>query len=187
MTLVCEPGRGSSRTYDGVRVLPARVGDDDRTEVLGTPYLSVPRTVVDVARMHPLSTALIVGDDALRRGTERSDIAAALERCAGMPGIRAARLAVRHLDGRRETPLESESYAFFVVAGLPLPEPQVWLGRDRVDFYWRRARLVGEADGKVKYSTGPGADNGEGDALWKEKGRAGRLEHRLRRHLGGLC
>jgi very-short-patch-repair endonuclease len=53
-----------------------------------------------------------------------------------------------------------------------VPELQVWLGDDagtigRVDFLWRKAGVVGEADGRVKYTD---------SALWQEKLRQERLE-----------
>jgi very-short-patch-repair endonuclease len=53
-----------------------------------------------------------------------------------------------------------------------MPEPQVWLADDagtigRVDFLWRVPRVIGEADGRVRYR-----DN----ELWREKLRQERLE-----------
>ncbi|MDP9444990.1 MAG: hypothetical protein M3P83_11830 [Actinomycetota bacterium] len=178
LSLVAEPGTAAARRYDGLRLSTARVPVEDRTTVHGAACLALPRTLVDIARTQSLSTTLLIADDAVRKGVQPSDLAAALRRAAGKPGIRGARVALSHVDGRRETPIESESFAFFVEAGLPLPEPQVWLGTDRVDFYWRAARLVGEADGKVKYSAELGVDDGDGDALWREKGRSDRLEDR---------
>jgi len=99
-----------------------------------------------------------------------------LTACTGMHGILPALVAVALMDGVRESALESESFAFFVERGLPLPTCQVWLGGGRVDFLRRDAQLVGEADGKVKYPDERGPDNGDGDALWREKGRSLRLE-----------
>jgi very-short-patch-repair endonuclease len=45
-----------------------------------------------------------------------------------------------------------------VLAGLPAPELQAWVqGADgrpyRADFFWRKQRVIGEADGLVKYAT----------------------------------
>ncbi len=99
-----------------------------------------------------------------------------LTACTGMHGILPARVAVALMDGVRESALESESFAFFVERWLPLPTCQVWLGDDRVDFLRCEAQLVDEADGKVKYADERGPDNGDGDALWREKGRSLRLE-----------
>ncbi|MFM7212859.1 MAG: DUF559 domain-containing protein [Actinomycetota bacterium] len=55
-----------------------------------------------------------------------------------------------------ENPFEALSWAGFSLSGLPQPECQQWVqgasGRwYRVDFLWRDARLIGEADGAVKY------------------------------------
>lgn len=68
----------------------------------------------------------------------------------------APRLVARHGSGRRESPNESCSFALFVERDLPLPECNAWLigagrGGVRADFVWKRFRLVGEADGQVKY------------------------------------
>ncbi len=65
--------------------------------------------------------------------------------------------------------MESESYAYFVEHRLPLPICQVSIqGRDgrflgRVDFLWEAVRLVGEADGRLKYA--------DADAVYAEKRR----------------
>jgi hypothetical protein len=75
-------------------------------------------------------------------------------------------------DARTESPLESHSRAFFVSAGLPLPESQLEI-RDggelvgRVDFLWRDHRTVGEADGRLEYL--------DADSLYQEKRREDRL------------
>lgn len=65
-------------------------------------------------------------------------------------------------DPLRESPAESYSFGWFVLAGLPLPRCQVQIDLDgsvaRVDFYWDEYRLVGECDGAVKYR-GPDSDH----------------------------
>ena len=78
-----------------------------------------------------------------------------------------------HLDGRRENALESLSFGRFLEWRLPLPVLQHefsdaagFIGR--VDFYWPAFALVGEADGRLKY-TSP-------EVLYAEKRRQERLE-----------
>lgn len=78
----------------------------------------------------------------------------------------------------RETPLESASFAYFVDHRVPLPRMQVVVTeRDgefvaRVDFLWDADRLVGEADGRLKYQSA--------DDLYREKRREKRREDALR-------
>jgi hypothetical protein len=75
-------------------------------------------------------------------------------------GIRSVRDCLPFTDARLENAFESLSWGRFIEAGVELPEPQAWLrgasGRwYRVDFWWPRLGLIGEADGLVKY-TDPG-------------------------------
>lgn len=75
-------------------------------------------------------------------------------RYAGRVG---ARRAVRLLDGRSESVLESRSRLAMLDAGLPTPIPQYEIFDDdgvflaRVDFAWPELRVVAEADGEEKY------------------------------------
>ncbi len=70
-----------------------------------------------------------------------------------------------------------ESISRLAMTGLPAPRTQVPIctmdGRliGRVDFYWEELGVVGEADGRTKYTD---------DALWLEKRRQDSLvEHGL--------
>ena len=131
------------------------------------------RTWADVARTHSLADALSTGDRALREGLFTIDEAAdRVDRLGRVRGRRLAARAIPLLDGRRETPLESWSAALFWQWGLPEPLLQHEFGDAdgfvaRVDFYWPGSRLVGEADGRLKYDA-PGA-------LFAEKVREDRL------------
>jgi hypothetical protein len=160
------------------------------------------RTWVDVARTGRLADALSVGDGGLRLGRfEGTDLSQALERFGSGRGCRRADLALRHVTGARETPLESGSWAYFVEYRLPLPRMQVEFrdptGRliGRVDFYWERAGVIGECDGRLKYGSPATlyAEKRREDALraeghrvvrwgWQDL-RDARLAKRLRREL----
>ncbi|MPZ61670.1 MAG: hypothetical protein GEU93_10320 [Propionibacteriales bacterium] len=176
--LLAQPGTATPRRYPELRVQVARVPAAHRDELFGVRCTTTARTITDVARRHPLSTTLIVGDHALRSEAVTSEqLTACLADCDRMTGIVGARTAIAQLSGLRESPLESESFALFIEEGLPLPECQVWIGRDRVDFLWPEAQLVGEADGRQKYACDGGPPEDEhGDVLWREKVRAERLE-----------
>jgi very-short-patch-repair endonuclease len=126
----------------------------------GLAVTTVARTIVDIARTSSLAAALVTGDAAILRCGRT-----AIERALGASAVwaetgRAAR-SVAQLNGRSESPLESVSRAMFIEHQLPLPELQTGIDASpsrhfRVDFYWRLQRVVGEADGLVKYD-GPGA------------------------------
>ena len=169
---VITPAGGWTGLRNGVRYRAAHLPEADVVGV-GVQVTSLARTVVDVARTHPLGDALAAGDAAVRGGG--LDAQQARDLLAGMGtvrGCRQAAAALRHLDGRRETALESLSWARFLEWQLPLPELQHEFWDDdgfvgRVDFWWPAFRLVGEADGRLKYATG--------DDLYAEKRREDRL------------
>ena len=73
-------------------------------------------------------------------------------------GIGWARLAARHMNPAAESVLESVSRWHMIVFGLPLPQLGVPLrdldGTMRwLDFWWPDRRVIGEADGVVKYDS----------------------------------
>ena len=74
-------------------------------------------------------------------------------------------------DPRSESALESLSRVIFLEYGLSAPEPQTEIqagGRTyRVDFYWKRSRTIGEADGRAKYEMDP--DKTPEQVAWEEK------------------
>jgi very-short-patch-repair endonuclease len=83
----------------------------------------------------------------------------------------------------RESPIESLSFAHFMLAGLPLPECQVGIrtagGVFYPDFFWESERLIGEADGREKYE--------DADSRVREKEREQHLrdlDYRVVRWLG---
>ena len=120
---------------------------------------SVPRTVIDLARVLPFGEGVAVADSALHaRLTSKAALAAVIADCPRWPGLQRAREVTAFSDARSESVLESLSRAVFGQAGLPPPDLQVWVGDDgevigRADFLWRRYRTIGEADGAFKYQT----------------------------------
>ena len=132
---------------------------------------TVARTAVDLATRQQLPEALVLLDAAARQlvaaltvTTRRADFAnprlakvavEALREVATVRRIASLAPALGLADPRRETPIESLTAGHLVLAGLPLPEFQASirspLGMLYPDCLWRSARLVGEADGAVKY------------------------------------
>jgi hypothetical protein len=126
----------------------------------GVPVLAVARTVADVGRARPLSTAVSAMDAALHAGlVTAADLDRTLVRCWNWPGIRRAQRAVRLTDGGAESPLETVSR--LVMRWLSLPRPVLQpliLDRfnrplGRLDFYWDEYGVAGEADGRSKYDS----------------------------------
>ncbi len=137
----------------------------------GYDVTTVSRTAVDLARGEELPQALVVLDAAARLlvaeivsqprrehyANSRLLRAAreSLDEAVFGHGAAALRRAIALTDPRRESPIESLSAGHFHVAGLPTPEFQHPIrtanGWYYADCYWEAARLIGEADGKVKY------------------------------------
>lgn len=135
------------------------------------------RTVVDVARIVPFEQGVVIADAALRMGlTTLEQLGEQVKRCRRMPGARAAGRVIAFADGRSESVGESRSRVMLHHGGLPAPELQMtvsdadgaFLGR--ADFGYRRRKVLGEFDGKVKYK---GVFRAEdlGDTVFREKQR----------------
>jgi hypothetical protein len=165
--------KGRQREKYDVWVETADLPAEDRCVVLGIESTSMARTAVDLACRLPPPEALAVVDSALRLGTSIDE----LWEVAARRGVEAGSLAAEVIgiaDARSESALESMSRWQFHAAGIEPPELQVVVGDvdgdfARVDFFWRRQRVVGEADGLLKYDEDP-------LALRAEKTRQERLE-----------
>ncbi len=136
----------------------------------GLTTLTLAHTVVDVAAVASLPDALITVDAALRRGVPLNDLETALRSRGRFTGCSNAKAAIEAGDPAAESPLESLSRGRVIERRLPLPLCNVVIKCDqrsaRVDKLWVEDGVVGEADGKAKYS--------KADALtviWKEKRR----------------
>jgi hypothetical protein len=129
-------------------------------------------TVVDIARRSTFRSGVVSADSALRLSCGREELQEVLDFCRHWPGRRRAVDVCEFADGRAESPLESISRVFMRDWDLPAPELQhpIYDGTGlvgRVDFYWPAYRVVGEADGLLKYDPSVGR---------LEKLRAMRLE-----------
>jgi very-short-patch-repair endonuclease len=163
--LTARPVRSGGRTA-ALLVREAALPARQVTDWFGVPTTSVARTVADLSRHDPRDGGM-AADAALRESlTTRRELSGVIDGCAGWPGVRSARLIRDLADPRAESPLESLVRLEIRTSQLPPPDLQVEIrvaGRTyRVDFLWRRQRLVLEADGRGKYT---------GDELWAEKRR----------------
>ncbi len=150
------PGRTPSGSeVKGVRV--AALPPGHCTLVNGIPTTSDSRTLVDVARELPFVDGVVIADSAFARVGRPPDLDAVLSDCAGWPGIRRARQVLTFADARSESALESIGRVRVHEAGLPAPALQVWISdgvdRCRADMYWEEYRVIGEADGMLKYTS----------------------------------
>jgi hypothetical protein len=128
----------------------------DTWEYDGHDMCSPARTVIDIARAERFRNAVVVADGALRRGVDKADLHAVLNRMARWPGVSAARRVVQFADGRAESPAESLARVAGWREKLPLLEPQVEIyfeGRflGRADFVIEEFLLAVETDGAIKF------------------------------------
>jgi hypothetical protein len=151
---------GVYRSNDHFRVCVAALAKDHvhADPVLGVATCTAARALVDVARGGDLRTSVVPLEDALHRGlVTKGSLAMVLGDCAEWPGASAARDFVDFAEPKSESPAESLSRCVFREQDIEMPESQVWIAVDadvpqyRVDFYWRRYRVIGEVDGKMKY------------------------------------
>lgn len=161
----------------GVNVKPSTLADGDLTVLGCLPITSMERTVVDLARWIPKYDAVMLADNALRRGASVERLREVADFCAVWSGGCQARAVVAFADGRAESPAESFARCVFADHGLPTPDLQVEMFDDagkigRVDLLFREQGTVVEVDGKIKY-TDPWRDPTE--VLVEEKLREERL------------
>jgi len=170
--LTCDRGRGRYRRLDiDARLHVAGLPIEHVIFVHGVPVTTPARTVVDLSRTVSFRGGVVLADSALRAGTTQEDLRAVLGYCRRWPGRRRAVAVAEFASGLAESPLESVSRVLFAEGGLPTPELQasIFDGTTyvaRVDFRW--GRVIGEADGMVKYD--------DPTALRREKVRQMALE-----------
>lgn len=142
----------------GVRMRPTvglmvhqRVGAPLR-RVAGRLVTAPAWTAVEIARTLNRPRALATLDAALHVGAcTPADLVRAVDEQKGRRGIVKVRELVAYVDGRSESPMESETRLVFIDGGLPRPEVQfeivdrcgqLW----RVDFAWPAVKVVAEYD-----------------------------------------
>ncbi len=163
------------------RVLHARSGSlaaEELALVGGFACTSLERTAIDLACILGFERGVAVMDAALRTGGRPEAMLDIIARSSGRHGAAAARAALAFADGRAESVGESLSRVRLAEAGLARPELQLnvfapgdhWLAR--CDFGWEEQGVLGEFDGKVKYT---GAPSEVARAVMAEKQREARL------------
>ena len=124
----------------GLVVHSARLTDDELCEVDGLLVVTAARAFVDVARSEPLVEAVAFGDAVLRSGAATAELLhQALDRSAGLRGIRPARDVVPHLEPRSESLMESRLRMKLLAGGVPRMDVQL-------DVYDEHGQHVGRGD-----------------------------------------
>ncbi len=172
----------SPRHEAGVHHHSGELRDDEVTFVKGVRVTTLPRTLIDVARVTPFEPAVVVADAALHGDpTIQSQALARLDTMRDWQGSRNAGAVLAFADGRSESVGESRCRVLFDDVGLPAPDLQREFhasnGRliGRTDFYFEEQRTIGEFDGKSKYLRSMGAGEDPGEVVWREKKREDRL------------
>lgn len=110
----------------GLRPHSALLPDEELCVTGGLVVSSAARACVDVARLFGLTEGVACCDAALRAGVVTADqIAAAVDRAAGLRGVLTARAVLPHLEPRSESLMESRLRVGFVLAGGPRMPAQV--------------------------------------------------------------
>ncbi|MDJ0351083.1 hypothetical protein [Cryobacterium sp. PH29-G1] len=151
------------RSDPGIRRHALGVDARDVTTVDGLFVTTIERTVVDLAAILDLKSAVALVDRALYQDrfgrtptlTTKDALLATLERMLPFRGSRRARAIIQfgtHLSG---SPAESASRVNIALSGFPEPELQHQFVVDgkkcETDFYWHEIDGVGECDGREKY------------------------------------
>ncbi|NCT91114.1 DUF559 domain-containing protein [Cellulomonas sp. APG4] len=151
-----------------VRVLRSEARAHERVEVDGIRITSPVRTALDLARLLPLTTAVIGLDRLIHVGAVTPvEVADALDAWPRARGAFAARRALSMVDGAAESPQESLLRLAWVQAGLPRPRANAvvldGVGRfvARVDLFDEQAGVVGEYDGAYHASAERRAQDAE--------------------------
>lgn len=158
VTLTLPPTRRWNRPQSaGIVFHSAELPPGHVTKRYNLPVTTVPRTVIDLARTSRFVDAVVVADSALRADkTTKPELRHTLDSCASWPGVRQARRVVAFADERAGSALESAARVVFDESGLDPPELQVTIHGPGfaflVDFFWRKHRVIVEADGLAKYA-----------------------------------
>ncbi len=177
---VTRPGVTGSRTEHGVCHHLAALGKDDVVDLGGLRVTSPARTCLDIGRHAGFESAVVAGDAALREGTTREQLEAALARMQNWPGVTAARAAARVVDGGAQSVGETLTRLLILELDIGVPETQyvVDTGTFRAVVDLRVGAHLFEFDGRVKYvgrERGGVADRPVEEILWEEKRREDQL------------
>jgi hypothetical protein len=145
----------------------------DRELVDGCRVTSAARTVADHARDLGFLSGVVAADAALHAGLPRAELEQVAVRCASWAGAGAMQRVIGFADARAESAFESLSRVRMAEMDIPMPELQLEIWHEggfvaRPDFLWAEFNLIGESDGRSKYT--------QIDQFYAEKKREERLK-----------
>lgn len=155
----CAPPGGPRIERPEVRGRNRTLHPSDLMELHGITVTTPLRTALDLGCVLRRSEALAALDAFARlHQVTTADLRANLDRFRGRRGVVQLRELIDRIDPRAESPRESWMRLALIDAGLPTPEPQVWVEVDgvptyRVDLAYRLARVAVEYDGIDFHST----------------------------------
>lgn len=151
--------RTSGKVAAGVWLHRSKVPEDQVVVRHGVRVTSLERTIADLARWEPYEWGVAAADAALRAQADPDALQEFIDQGRRKRNNGRLRQVVAFADGRAESAAESMSRISIARAGLPAPELQFRvLYPDRggwaayCDFGWPEHRIVGEVDGKLKYT-----------------------------------
>jgi very-short-patch-repair endonuclease len=153
---VTRTNRGSGRILAGTSHHVGALPVTAMTTAEGLTTTTVARAVIESACTTRYEPAVVLCDAALQQGlVTKTELQEELRWMSGWPGSGTALAAVAFADQRAESVGESRLRVLMDTYGLPTPELQVTFRIDggvaRVDFLFRRQRVIVEFDGMVKY------------------------------------
>ncbi|WP_125565945.1 hypothetical protein [Nocardioides baekrokdamisoli] len=155
----CAPPGGPRIERSDVRGRNRTLHPSDLMELHGVTLTTPVRTALDLGCVLRRREALAALDSFARlHGVTASDMRANLPRFRGRRGVVQLRELIDYMDPRSESPRESWLRLAIIDAGLPAPEPQVWIpiGDEptyRLDLAYRLARVAVEYDSTEFHST----------------------------------
>jgi hypothetical protein len=157
---VTVPGGGKPR--HGIEI---HRGTPEATSLRGIPVSTVPRTILDFARVaKPEEVALAINEAKLRNLAKHGQIARLPQTHAHYPGIAAVKAALGDSPTRfTRSGLERRFLRFCSSHGIPLPDcnvPLMFDGRPiEADCVWPQHKLIVELDDRATHSSPASFDN----------------------------
>lgn len=169
-------GPGHGKVKAGVRLHRATLAAHEVTVIGGLRVTSLERTLADLARREPYEWGVVAADAVLRRQGNLELLQDYVDEGRRKPGNGRLRAVLAFADARSESALESMSRVSMARAGVPMPvlQRQItdpgggWIATG--DFAWEDVRVIGEADGRAKY-TGDDTGKESADVIMAEKTR----------------
>lgn len=116
---------------------------------------SLERTVIDCARTMDLEPAVVIADQALRRGADQGLLQDYVDSGRITRGVRRVRRVLEAMDARSESVGETRTRLLLRKLGIQDAILQLSvdtpLGQYRGDFGWKDPRVILEFDGRAKY------------------------------------